>query len=116
MKNGIIYPTSRITCPPIEKGESIEEKIRRVTQNNEPIEDTAPLMYTDRKDGVLPEYDIRTDRWEIARQAMDRVNKSIIASRDNKPEDKDNKPGTENKQNIPTQIDGQPVAFTTGEA
>lgn len=82
MKNGIIYPTSRIKAYATETGESIEEKMRRVTENNEPIEDTAPLNYTDRKDGVLPQYDIRTDRWEIAREAMDKVNKSIIASRD----------------------------------
>ena len=60
------------------EGETIEDKVRRVTLNNEPIEDTAPLIYTEKKDGVLPQYDIRTDKWEIAQQSMDIVNKTRI--------------------------------------
>ena len=48
------------------EGETIEEKIRRITNNKEPITDGAPLVYTDRKDGVRPEYDIRTDRVGIS--------------------------------------------------
>ena len=52
-------------------GESIETKVRRITENNEPIADGAPIIYTNREDGVLPAYNIRSDRWEIAQQAMD---------------------------------------------
>ena len=37
------------------EGETIEDKVRRVTLNNEPIEDTAPLIYTERKDGIIPQ-------------------------------------------------------------
>lgn len=55
-------------------GESIEEKVRRIVNNNEPIEDTAPLIYTERKDGVRPEFNIRTDKWDIALEAMMKVN------------------------------------------
>lgn len=47
--------------------------MRKVVNNNEPIDNVAPLIYTDKKDGVLPQYDHRTDRFEIARQATDRV-------------------------------------------
>ena len=54
--------------------ESIEEKVRRIV-NKEPIKDGAPLIYTERKDGVLPSYNIKTDRWEHAIDAMDRVTK-----------------------------------------
>lgn len=61
------------------EGETIENKVRRITQNNEPITDGAPLVYTEKKDGVRPEYDIRTDKWEIAQNAMDAVNKTKIA-------------------------------------
>ena len=45
-----------------------------------PIEDGAPIIYTERKDGVNPAYNIRTDRWEIAQDAMEQVgnNKSKI--------------------------------------
>lgn len=116
MKNGIIFPKSRIKCEAIELGESIEEKMRRVIENNEPIEDTAPLAYTDRKDGILPQYDIRTDRWELARKAMDKVNASIIASRDNKPDNKDVKNDTTKEQQIPSEINGMPVSPMGGEA
>ena len=64
------------------EGETIEEKIRRITNNKEPITDGAPLVYTERKDGVRPEFDIRTDRFEIAVDAMDRIAKEKIAKRE----------------------------------
>jgi hypothetical protein len=65
------------------EGETIEQKVERVTTNKEPIKDGAPLIYTDRKDGVQPGYNIRTDRFEIAVDAMDKIQKSKIASREN---------------------------------
>lgn len=64
-------------------GESLENKVRRVTENNEPITDGAPIIYTNREDGVLPAYNIRTDRWEIAQQAMDAVNQANLAKSKN---------------------------------
>lgn len=63
-------------------GESIEQKIRRIVNNKEPIKDGAPLIYTDRKDGTKAQYDIRTDRFEIAVDAMDKVTKTEIARRE----------------------------------
>lgn len=63
------------------QGETIEGKVRRLTQNKEPIKDVGELHYTERKDGVRPEYDIRTDRMEIALEAMDKASKSHIAKR-----------------------------------
>ena len=45
-------------------GESIEEKCAKLVENNEPITDGAPIIYTEKKDGVLPQYDIRTDKWK----------------------------------------------------
>jgi hypothetical protein len=64
-------------------GETIETKVRRITENNEPITDGAPIIYTNRDDGVLPAYNIRTDRWEIAQQAMDAVNQANLAKSKN---------------------------------
>lgn len=58
------------------QGEPIEEKVRRVVDNNEPIEDTAPMIYTERKEGILQEYNIRADKWDIAQSAMQQVNDS----------------------------------------
>lgn len=72
-------------------GETIEAKIRRILNNKEPITDTAPLVYTERKDGVKPEYDIRTDRFEIAVDAqdyIDRANKAKREERHMNPEQK----------------------------
>ena len=54
-------------------GESIEVKIRRIVDEKEPITDGAPIIFTDAKDGVRPEFNPRTDRWEIAIDAMDKV-------------------------------------------
>lgn len=64
-------------------GESIEDKVRRITENNEPITDGAPIIYTNREDGVLPAYNIRTDRWEVAQAAMDAVNQANLAKSKN---------------------------------
>lgn len=68
------------------QGESIEQKIERITQNKEPITDGAPLIYSERKHGVLPAYNIKTDRFEIALDAMDRVHKDKIAQRESRAE------------------------------
>lgn len=60
-----------VTC---EEGENILTKVRRILDENEPLTDGAPLIYTPKKDGVRPEFDIRTDKWEQAINAMDKVN------------------------------------------
>lgn len=64
---------------PTFEGESIETKVRRVVENKEPITDGAPIVFTEKKDGVLPQFNIRTDKWEIALEAMDKVQASRIA-------------------------------------
>ena len=63
------------------EGETIEAKVRRVTNNKEPITDGAPIIFTERKEGVKPEYDIRTDRFDLAIDAMDSLHKAHIAKR-----------------------------------
>ena len=69
-------------------GESIEDKINRIVNNNEPIKDGSPLIYTDRKHGVQAQYNIRTDRFEVALDAMDYVSKSHIATREHNANEK----------------------------
>lgn len=64
------------------KGETIEEKVARITQNKEPIKDGAPLIYTERKMGVQAAYDIRTDRFEVAADAMDKIHKINAAKKE----------------------------------
>lgn len=84
---------SRSSLTGIEKvqGERLEAKIKRLVTSGEPISDGAPEIFTERKDGVKPEYNIRTDRWEIAADAMHLVHTSQkeapsnIAERQHKP-------------------------------
>lgn len=74
------------------EGEPIEGKIRRYKNNGEPIgEDGAGLIYTERKDGVLAGYNIKTDRFEVALEAMDSIHRSSQAKRDARIEAKKEK-------------------------
>ena len=84
------------------EGETIEQKIERVTNNQEPIKDGAPLIYTDRKDGVQAGYNIRTDRFEVAIEAMDKITKTKIAQRESRAQMKIVKDG----EPEPTQATG----------
>ena len=70
--------TNRTTIVRLEsrEGETIEAKVRRIMSNNEPISDQAPLIYTERKDGINPDYDIRSDRFDFALDAMSKIEKS----------------------------------------
>lgn len=80
-KHNITNLGTSINCNESVEGETIEQKIERVVGNNEPITDGAPIVFTERKDGVKPEYDIRTDRFDIAIEAMDKVTKQEVAKR-----------------------------------
>lgn len=76
------YSTTKLNVNESTEGESIETKIERIVSNNEPIKDGAPIIHTERGKGVEPEYNIRTDRFEIAINAMDKVSKTYQARRD----------------------------------
>lgn len=58
------------------EGEHIEAKVRRILNNKEPIKDGAPRVFTERKDGVKPEYDIRADKWEAAVDVTTQISNS----------------------------------------
>ena len=57
-----------------EEGETLIKKIQRIMDENEPLKDGAPLIYTPKQAGVRADCDIRTDKWDIAMKAMKRVN------------------------------------------
>lgn len=90
-----------IEAPKPVEGESIENKVERLMKNKEPIKDGAPLIYTERKDGVIAGYNIRTDRFEVAAEAMDVVQKARVAQRDAKlaGKKKEDLPPADNKIN-----------------
>lgn len=63
-------------------GESIEAKLARIIHNKQPITDGATqLIYQDRNEGINPDMDIRTDRWEHAIEAQDKISKYHMAKR-----------------------------------
>lgn len=69
-------PTEVIKCEVednVFEGQSIEEKVRRITTSNEAIEAISPMIYQERKEGIKSAYDIRADKFEIAQAAMDSI-------------------------------------------
>ena len=61
------------------QAEPREVKLRKIINGeSSSMEDGVfPTIYTEKKDGVLPEYDIRTDRFEVAIDAIDKINQSV---------------------------------------
>lgn len=61
------------------QAEPREVKLRKIVNGEScNMEDGVfPIIYTEKKDGVLPEHDIRTDRFEVAIDAIDKINLSI---------------------------------------
>lgn len=55
-----------------------EVKLRKIIsgESNNMEDGVFPTIYTEKKDGVQPEFDIRTDRFEVAIEAMDKINQS----------------------------------------
>lgn len=65
------------------EGESIERRVEKLMAGKEPIHDTVDAIYTERGDGVQPQYNIRTDRFEMAIEATDKMVKMHRAKREN---------------------------------
>ena len=62
--------------------EKIEIKIRRIETNKEKITDGAPLIYTDRKEGVVKAFNPRNDKWEDAIEATNVISMTKLAKRE----------------------------------
>lgn len=73
------YVPTQLVRECTEEGESIEETLRRLTANKEPIPQNVPPIYTPYEEGVIPDYDIRADRFDIAYQATDKFSASKTA-------------------------------------
>lgn len=63
------------------EAEPREVKLRKIISGEASnLEDGVfPTIYTEKKDGVQPEYDIRTDRFEVAIDAIDKINQSAAS-------------------------------------
>lgn len=61
------------------QAEPREVKLRKIINGeaNNMEDGVFPTIYTEKKDGVQPEFDIRTDRFEIAIDAIDKINQAV---------------------------------------
>lgn len=73
---------TRVTGRTPYEGESLEVKINRMLEDNEPITEISETYYGSREDGVIPSTNIRSDRWDAAVDAMDAANRSKVAKRE----------------------------------
>lgn len=77
--------TQLLTSEMFSEGETIEKRLARIVQSEEPLTDaTVPLLYQERKEGVNPMYDIRTDRMEMAQMARDKITRTHMLARANR--------------------------------
>lgn len=60
------------------QAEPREVKLRKIIngESNNMEDGVFPTIYTEKKNGVQPEFDIRTDRFEVAIDAIDKINQS----------------------------------------
>lgn len=59
----------------------MEMKVRRIMESDEPITDSAPLIYSERRDGVDPWTDVRTDRFDLALDHTNAVTQKQLLKR-----------------------------------
>lgn len=68
-------------------GTPIEKQIANSMSVQEPIDSSSPIQFTKRSDGVLPDFDIRTDKWDVAQKAMTAVADKVRQNRISKMQD-----------------------------
>lgn len=68
----------------LREGLSIEEVMRINTANKETPVAQLPELYQERNEGIDPMCDIRTDKFEMAQSAMDKVTRAHLLASQNK--------------------------------
>ena len=84
------YKTQINTTQNLREGQSIEEVMRINTANKQQPAPMLPEMYQKRGEGIDPLCDVRTDKFEQAMLAMDKVTRLHLLASQNK--DKMGKP------------------------
>lgn len=73
--------------------EPLPKTIARLVNNGEPIgQQTVPIVYEERKAGVDPDCNIRTDKWEHAAEAMDKAAEQRLKAREARREAREKGP------------------------
>lgn len=114
MRKNVLMPTKgSLSVDNTYEGKSIEQVIRERMTGSDIEVGGKVLLYSERKDGVLPNTNIRTDRWEVAQQAYDTLARSHVARR----EASYNKDGGTNGDNkTEDSKGGKPTEPTSGGA
>lgn len=86
MKKIKVEPTGNFNVNESYEGVSLETTIQKMMADKEPITATSKTIFTEKKDGVIPDYDIRTDRFEIAYTMTDHISATAIAKRKGVPD------------------------------
>lgn len=73
------YTNTDIQTPVKELGQSIEQQLRKIKAENQPIPGVFPELFTPAEAGVIPDMDVRTDRFEIAYNAKNKYEASETA-------------------------------------
>lgn len=93
------------------EGQTLEIKVERLMHEKSPLaEPGQPLIFEPREEGIRASTNIRTDRWEVAIEATDKIAKSYKARReerakkaaDREPEKSENIEKTKEKEEKPT--------------
>lgn len=98
MKKIAIKPTNRLKRNESYEGNTIEKQLREM-KNGAIIEfQNKPEIYTARKDGVRPETDIRTDKFDLMLGATDKLSRARIAKSNEFDKGEKEKGSTETEQ------------------
>lgn len=87
----------------------LEKKIEKMLEDKQPIPQEEHLIYTEKKGGVIADYDIRTDRFEVAREAMEKfyqvgnVMNTSFDKLEKDPKDEADEPETEPEESAPAE-------------
>jgi len=78
-----LYYSRNLLVPSNLPGDTIENKVKRWLTTGEKIDADTPMLYFKRSEGVRPETDIRTDRFDVALDATTKIGmakKSMISN------------------------------------
>lgn len=80
-----IKTSTQICTKYMQEGESLERKLARITASNEPLNEAQkPIIFQERKAGVDPMCDIRTDKMAMAQDACDKITRTHMLARANR--------------------------------
>lgn len=106
MIHKVITDRTSITTKEHTEGETIEITVQKMLNQKTPITGGEGMFFTERKDGVPPDTDIRSDRFDYALDATDKIASSKAAKREERQKIRDKKPEATDRTE-PGQTPGQ---------